>query len=374
MNKRLFYAAMQLAFSKDGATQPFIAAHGVQSVGLTTTFNLEPIFEIGQLNVYEYLEQIPEVEMTCEKVLDGYPLLYHLATNGATIGTLVGRQNITTEPAIGVFDDTGLSAGDPDAPNGGDPIAVVHCPRMVLNSFTYTFNVDGQFTESITLSGNIKLWKDTEGSDTLATFTGAFTDGLDKPKVKVQQRQDLLFTDYPGETSPSGVDENGATKAYTTVLPLDIYGVSNTGRNVVAADGTWTVPVQSITVSCDLNRTDVNQLGRKTYYIRYINFPVEIRTEIEVLATKWDGISASEAGGLNGAPAGSNLKNQTIRIQTAEGTRIDLGSRNKLQSVAMSGGDATSGGSNVVNRYSYVGQNYVLITHPEDPSFPPETP
>lgn len=360
-NKRLIYSALQLGFSTPG-DDDFIAAHGVQQVGITTTFNLEQVFELSQLQIYENIEQIPEVEVTMEKVLDGYPLLYHLMTNGATLGTLIGRSNVESDVCLGVFPDTLEFAS-------GDPIAEVHMAKMSLSSLTYTCPVDGSSTESVTAVGNDKVWKDVEGADS-ATMTGAFEDGLDQPlsypnSGGVQRREDVIFAPLVG--SPTGVDENGASNGWCTILPTDIYGISSSGTNNYVS-GQYGAHIQSITISTDLGRTPINELGRKSFYFRPINFPVEIRTEIEVIATKWDGISGDEAGGHNGAPAGSNLKNQTIRVQMREGTRIDCGTRNKLNSVAWSGGDATSGGSNVTNRYSYVGYNYLLVTHPADPS------
>jgi hypothetical protein len=46
-------------------------ARGAQSVGMTTTFNFEQVFELGQLEIYEFIEAEPEIEVTVEKVLDG---------------------------------------------------------------------------------------------------------------------------------------------------------------------------------------------------------------------------------------------------------------------------------------------------------------
>jgi hypothetical protein len=184
----------------------------------------------------------------------------------------------------------------------------------------------------------------------------------------VQQRWNFLWAPISG--SPTGVDANGATNAYCSVLPRDIPGVSSSGTNPVdAANGNaFVVPVTSINVSADLNRDPVYELGKKSYYGRFVSWPVEVRTEIETLSTGGDRISGTEAGGNNGAAAGSNLAYQTIRVQMEEGTRIDLGTRNKLTSVAESGGDATSGGGNVTTRYSYVTFNHLDVFHPQDPS------
>jgi len=58
-------------------------------------------------------------------------------------------------------------------------------------------------------------------------------------------------------------------------------------------------------------------------------------------------VSASEAGYYNG----NNTINQSIRIATKEGTRINLGTKNRLASVSVAGGD--TGGGNVTNSFTY---------------------
>lgn len=362
-NQRVYYAIQQLGFATAAAPTTFTAAHGVQSIGITTTFNLEQVFEMGQIAIYENIEQIPDVQVTCEKVLDGYPLLYHLATMGAPENTLPGRSNQKAVVAVAIFSDTLVSAS-------GSAKAEVHMKDMVTSSLGYTIAVGSSATESLTLVGNSKIWKDVEGGDA-AVFTGAFTTNLDQPASLadsggVQRQEDVLFT--PGTGAPTGLDENGMSVADITVLPTDIYGMTSSGINPTNADGSYVVPIQSISVSADLGRDQIFELGRKSPYFRYVTFPVEVRCEIETLSRKFDNISATEAGGENLAPPGSNLRSQTIRVQMREGTKIDLGTRNKLQSVTESGGDAGGGGGNVTLRYSYVTYNTLDVTHPADPT------
>ena len=107
-NMRVFWAVQGVVIGEMGeatinTSSPFNdktklnPVHGLQSVGITTTFNLEQVFEMGQLSLYENLEEVPDVEVTLEKVIDGYPLIYHLATSNPTIAagtdTLIGRSN-----------------------------------------------------------------------------------------------------------------------------------------------------------------------------------------------------------------------------------------------------------------------------------------
>jgi len=362
MSKRVFYAVQQLGVAPDG-TFNYIAAHGVQSVGITTTFNLEQAFELGQIAIYQNIENIPDIEVTMEKVLDGYPLLYHLATNGAPSGSLTGRSNVKTSVALSVFSDTQDSSS-------GTPLAEVHMSGMFVSALSYTFPVDGNCTESVTMVGQSKIWRDVATSGG-AAFSGVFNNA-DQPLAitgsgGVQRRQDVLFAPVTGGPTQA-LDVNGQTNQWMTVLPTDIFGITSSGTNPIAADGTFSVPVQSVAISTDLGRDSIFELGRKSFYHRFVTFPVEVRTEIEVLATKFDNISANETGGNNGAPLGSNLKNQTIRVRTRDGTMVDTGKSNKLQSVAWTGGDAGGGGGNVSMRFSYLSFNELYVTHPQDPS------
>jgi hypothetical protein len=367
-NKRVFWPLQQGGFAKDGFNT-FIPVHGLQSIGITTNFSLEQIFELGQLAIYQNIENIPDIEVTMEKVLDGYPLLYHLATNGAVSGTLNGRSNVKTIVGMSVFSDT-------QDQSSGTPIAEVRMSGIVTSAISYTFPVDGNSTESWTGVGNHKLWIDVEGGGT-AFFSGAFNNN-DAPLntgalIGVQRREAIVFTAAtgPGTTAnptppAAALDANGQTNQWTTVLPTDIYGITPSGTNPLNADGTHVVSIQSITISADLGRDQIFELGRKSPYLRYVTFPVEVRTEIEVTSKKFDNISATEAGGNNGAAAGSNTRNQTIRVRTLDGTMVDCGTKNRLASVTWGGGD--SGGGNVTNRYSYTGFNDLIVSSPVDPS------
>ena len=76
-NNRIFYACQAVALKPmAGLNAQYKVAHGVQSVGITTNFNLEQAFELGQIQIYENIEGTPDIEVTMEKVLDGYPLIY----------------------------------------------------------------------------------------------------------------------------------------------------------------------------------------------------------------------------------------------------------------------------------------------------------
>ena len=118
-NDRIFYATQAVAIAPDG-TAPLNydandVAHGVQSVGITTNFNLEQAFELGQLEIYENIEGLPDVEVSMEKLLDGNRLLYHMASDfdsadGTAIsptatGKLIRRSKVTSDVRLGIYEE-----------------------------------------------------------------------------------------------------------------------------------------------------------------------------------------------------------------------------------------------------------------------------
>src|SRR5688500_10124111 len=167
-NKRVFFACYAVGVAGDGSTT-YTPIHGLQSVGITTTFNLEQVFEIGQLNIYENIEGIPDIEVTLEKVLDGYPPIYTLATKQGTSATLTGRSTARCAIAMSIFGDTSDSAS-------GTPLREVNMSGLYVSALNYNFPVDGNCTESVTLVGNHKVWKSSS-----FTFTGQLFTNNDEP-------------------------------------------------------------------------------------------------------------------------------------------------------------------------------------------------
>jgi hypothetical protein len=355
-NKRVFYGIQQCAIGPMSATA-FGAPEtvfGLQSVGITTRFNLEQVFELGQVAIYENVEALPAVEITLEKVLDGKALMYHLATQGATSGTLNGRSNIRCSFAMSVFSDSQDSSS-------GTPLATVYCSGTYISAVNYQFPVEGNHRESITLVGNNKLWI---GSGGTVTFTGVFNTNQDQPAnyppIGVARRQHMVFGNAP-QTGGAGVPINPC------VFPIDIDGIDPpTGYNLLATDGTsYNAHIQNVRVSVNLGREELHELGRKGPYWRYVNFPVEIRTDIEILATRGDMVSATEAGVLGN---GNNLNKRPIFISTLEGTKINLGNENMLQNITYGGGNAGARGGNATITYSFITYNDFIVTHPSDPT------
>ena len=338
-----------------------VVVNGVQSVGITTTFNLEQVFELGQLSIYENLENVPDIEVTVERVLDGTILCYAAASpnsfkraDGTEVddqGGLVAGANDRCDVHLAVYSDTATKAG------GAVPKSQVYMSGMYVSSVSYTVPVDGNATESVTLVGNSKAWlnHDTYGWANAASAApggGTAGDGLGDTALGFGTDSPLA-TDSDGNLI--GVQRRQEFDLANCKIPGDIPGTSDDGTIANAITGTIPdVHMQNWTMSADFGREQIFELGRKGPYHRYVTFPVEITSEFEVLSTSGDLVGADEQQ--------DNLTNRNILIALSDGTKFDLGGKNKLQSVGYTGGD--TGGGNVSMTFSYTTFNDLSVKTP----------
>ena len=360
-NNRIYYAIQQVSFGKNssGTGGTKVAAHGVQSCGITTTFNLEQVFELGQLAIYENVEGTPDIEVTMTKVLDGYIPLYCLATSDQTNGPQLAKRcdsNTKTIVQLGIWDEAVESAGQ----SSTTAQAWVEMSGLYISSVAYNFPVDDNFTEDVTLVGNTKIWGTGQSSSSLncsasyypSATAGAFGANGDAPVGSggVNRRQNMIFA--TGGDTTAALLRVQATDSDLTVLPREIQGMSNSGTKDFAH-------IQSITASVDVAREELFELGAKIAYARPVTFP------IEVTASSGDLINAIDScTGGDFCDEATNLSDNTIRIATCEGTRVWLGNKNKLSSVSYGGGDA--GGGNATVTYSYSTFNDFTVLHSGD--------
>ena len=358
VNNRIFYSCQGVGITPTGQTTDLSdlqMVHGLQSAAITTNFNLEQVFELGQLEIYENIEGTPDVEVTLEKVLDGYPLIYHMASSGDVAGTaesgIAARSKARCDVRLGIFDEAANNIADQDSS------VEVAMTGMYVSNLSYNFATDGNFTESVTLVGNNKVWlkggEDDADMKIKTTSTSKF-DGNDSP---------FGVGDVDGLPS-GGVQRREDFIMEGCILPLTIDGIlTSEYGNARFPDGSPEegqnrVHLQSVSVSTDYSRDDILELGRKTPYYRPANFPIEVSTEIEAITLSGDFVGAYEYGDPkfdNTAASGNNLSDDSIFIITRMGYALDLGSKNKISSVSYGGGDA--GGGNATVTYSYVNFN-----------------
>jgi len=332
-NNRMFFATKAVGIAPRGSTS-YTAIHGLQSFGMDTNFSIEKILELGQISVYEFKEDLPDITVNMTKVLDGYPPIYTLATQQATDNTLVGRSSVQCGLAMSIFQDTYNSAS-------GVPQREVQLSGLFTNSISYSIDVDGNAQEQISLACNNKEWL-TGGA---INFTGNIFTNDDSPLAitgsgGVNRRQDVIYGTLTD-----------------TLLPTDLAGISSSGTNDQSA-GVYGCSVQSINISTDLNREGLRELGRKGFYFRFVGFPVDVQTQIEYISKSGDG--------KNAFVEADNTTNQTIRLKMREGLVVDCGTKNRLTAITFGGGDATGG--NDTCSHTYVNANVMTVTHPMDPN------
>jgi hypothetical protein len=323
-NNRIFYACQSVQINgpsgTNGTEKPaYDTVQGLQSVGMNTNFNLEPIYQLGQLELYDNYEEIPEVEITLNKVLDGSNTIYGMAMGS---GSLVSLANNRCGVKLLLYPDTSVSAT-------GVPVATVECMPAYLSSVSYTFPTEGNFTEEVTIVSNDKTWATSLTSTNSAPEnSGTTTIG----RRGLWSKSSILPTGAGG----------GATGSESGGIP--------TGSKL-----------SQVTVSMNLGREQIRELGSRTPFVRYVNFPVEITTEIQVTANTGDmvGVSGSTAAACANPKA---LADKQIVIKLCDGMQIDLGSKNKLTSVNYTGGD--TGGGNATITYSYITYNNFTYTPP----------
>lgn len=356
-SNRIFWAVQCLGLAPAGSNL-YTPAHGVQSAGLSVNFNLDPIFELGQLSIYEQVEEMPDVELTVEKVLDGYPLIYHLGTNGSTSVDLINRSNNPCNIAMSIFSDSQTAAS-------GQPTASCTMSGMFFSSVGYTFEVGGNATESVSFVGNQMQWQ-AVGS---ALFSGNFNN-TDVPLAQtfnsggVQRRVNFLFTNA---VLPGTLDTNGQVNATyaspVTILPRSVQGINASGLNVLVKNDQFAASVQRVSVTADAGRDKLFELGHRKPYYRFLTLPVTVSTEIEIISKSGESINVLEVGPYTN---GFNTQNETIKIAMQDSTFINLGTKNRLSNLSIGGGDTS--GANQTITYSYQTLNDFLISHSQDPS------
>jgi hypothetical protein len=285
MPNRIFYACQ--AVSVNGA-----AVHGAQSVGITTTFDLEPVFQLGQVKPVDILTVTPNVELTISRALT---TTNHTIWSGDFIAN-VGQAN--KEVCIAIGDDTSplLSGGT----------ASIYCTGAGISGVTYTFPVDGFFTEEVTFVAQHKALGGCGVSVTEDTTS----------KAKTRQH-------------------------YSSGAPALVTNAGN---------------LTNITISTSVGRENLFKLGQYQSYHNYANLPAEVTVEFEVSATSVDGIALGAVAACT-SPTGGAFDQQNIVLNIC-GKTFTM-EKCKLSNVTYGGGD--TGGGNATINFTYTTYNNLTV-------------
>jgi hypothetical protein len=360
-NNRIFYGSQiaQLKPATSGIKFGFwYQPQGLQSVGYNTSVSTEQAFQLGAIDIYSISENVPEVEVTLNKVVDGSCPLYLMAMGGKSgiAGANVtnfddpeelklkgfgGLAYNTVDFRLGIYKDTNSTVE-------GNTTDYILCTPTYLSSLNYTFPVDGNATEAITLVGNTKYLKANGSAEVSATMTAAT---IDKTAKKLARRH---YIDVNNSILPTGYGGAWKSGGLPTGVDVNLY-------------------LQNITISANLGRDQINELGQLAPYYRYATFPVEVTTEFEIIGQVGDYVSANDflfSSGcavnyqnLNdfpiklkicGSGVGNEANNYDYSVSANNYLEFYLGSGNKLTSVSYAGGD--TGGGNVTITYGF--RNY----------------
>lgn len=355
-NNRVFYAVKAVGFRSNTDTgTSFKRVHGLQQCGLSVNFSLDATQQLGNIDVYAQVEATPEVELTLEKVLDGWPLLLDYATmtgTNSTISTnrsLVARSSNIVDALIVVADDT---AGTVNVTGASDPTFSSQClvSGAYLSQVSYKFPLDGKFSESVSLVSNTRVFSTGQtftltALRTAPNFVAGNTGTIGSGAYQVLRRHHL---------------DTGNSR-----FPLNLPGIGTSGFLQAADANSFRTHLADFSISATLGRESLNEQGRKNPYFRFVKFPLEVTSEFQVTLGSSlaaanipaDFVNATE-GGLDGS--GNNLSPQTIIIRLEDGSRFDLGNQNYLTSATTNG--ANTDGGNDVATYSYRNFNFLTVS------------
>jgi len=398
LNAREYASGIFSAASVDEVAGLWEVPRGVQSVAMSTNFNRETVFQLGQVELYEYSERQPDIEVTVEKIIDGTKPLWFMLTD-PSFTDLVGKTAFhRSDIILNIYSDTQFRA------NTATPLSAVLASGMYLSTVSYTFPVDGAVTESVTLVGNDKKWANFDATvpgEAVSTYPPALTppdsetpEGLPsgvfghEPLGGVQElaggeagfgvlivgsgvqrreevdiRRSVLPSDIPGITTAAGSGvtiEQLIQKGYAAVgVSGAVDSAGNALTQLVVTSNTSGIieHIQSITVTADIGRDDIFELGSKRPFTKYVTFPVEVTTAIEVVTSQGDLVDATSE-----VDCGPNeTANNTIIIRTCEGMQVDVGDSNVLTTIDVGGGEA--GGDNMTVTYNFSSFNALTISH-----------
>lgn len=401
------YATGALASGVNEVNNLWEVPRGVQSAGMSTTFNLQQVFQLGQVELYEYSERQPDIEMTISKVVDGTKPLFLMVTDPNATDIVGKTANYRVDVAFQIYPDTKFRAT-------GKPVSICTGSGMYLSNISYTYPIDGPVTEDITLVGNDKIWGSflnvsgvtagNGGTETVLPFpTPGFNGNVD-PNAPKGSPSGVFGHD--GNTSVlleggafeqaggadrfgviivgSGVARREEVDISHSILPRDIPGViapNISGINAAFVNGGFGAQgpgtasnfsqliadantdfiaehLQTITVSFSVARRDIFELGSLRPFVKVPEFPLEATASIAVITAQGDLVDATSA--VDCGP-GNTAESNTIIIRTCDGLQVDLGDANRLTGVEVAGGEA--GGDDMTVTYNYSSFNTFNVSH-----------
>ena len=387
-NNRVFYACQAVMFeasnTESDPTNPSGGAGlptfltGVSSVGVNTTTPSESLLDVGRFQRrYHYYGQ-QEIEITIERTIDSASDMFY--TSAGTYGSSqYGNLHLLSQNNLGIqgsedgddkilrhYHITLLYGSDEysrlgsNTSDGGDANKVLSTvyPQCLLTNISYNISVDGPVTESITLITKASTYD----SSTLLT-------AYNLPTKSAVQSGDLIKRNNFDFTSGDILLPEEVTTMFdlsTTLEGKKVLGINSIDINIGIEYNELTDVGQWRGSS---NTTGAANARKEQNRWRMVNLPIQITAEFTGTARQQYPASMPNRGALFSASDGSETAivdkydewtkvDRKIRLVATKKPSIitkyfiwDLGERNYLTDISVSGGDA--GGGNVETTMTY---------------------
>jgi len=296
-NSRIFYALQQVVVNGT-------ALRGVQSVGTSSTTNIESFSAFGSTDAISKLQDL-DLEITVENALgDGWTNGLNAFGFGGLNSTLDDSKTITIEylTASGTTSTIELDA--------------------VLTGYSMQMGVDGPATESLTFqnAGTAVFTAGNAGS-ALSAGTGSL--------CKVITRPDFTSFSYtPYSDCCAGTA-----------------GTQDTKPKVISCSTSW-----------DAGNEKISILGRSLPFGKFATFPIETSMEVEYHLDPSSGIGDFNSGTVTN----NTLDDVCYDVSISLPSNTFTIAKARQTSVSRSGGDV--GGGNVSISESYTGYNSFSVS------------
>ena len=340
VNNRVFYACQAVGFIKrnaqtnDATIDEAKFLQGVQSVGVNRQSTSRQLDDFGRFQKKFYFEGKQEYSITISRVIDKSVSPFYVTNsyaNNYLTNHILSADNLGVQGEVDSQDkclrnyDIVILYGPDTQTNidGSDPKGVIMYRNCLMTNLSYDISVGGQITENITLTAK----------------TAEYNDGT----VDIDT-DDITFPESANILKPADFD------TINSVLPPDISTLF----------GVDAPALQSISIELNIEYTKLDDVGRWTNSQNnniwaFVNLPLSITTSFTGISKN---IYPTRSIPLNDT---SYDDNNEIKIvldgaidETPNNYIWDLGKRNYVSDIGISGGD-TSGG-NVELTISYTNQ------------------
>jgi len=390
-NNRIFYACQAVMFeasnnesdptSPSGGTGQPTFLTGVSSVGVNTNTPSESLVDVGRFQQKFHYYGQQEIEITIERVIDSASDLFY--TSSGTYGTshygslhLLAQDNLAVQGSedgddkilrhyhitllYGTDQHSRLGSNIADGGDANKVLSTVY-PDCLLTNISYTMSVDGPITESITLITK---------SSTYSSSTSLSAYNL--PAKSSAQSANLIKRDNFDFTSGDSLLPEEVTTMFdlsTTLEGIKILGISSIDINIG-------IEYNELP---DVGRWRGSATQKEQNRWRFINLPIQITAGFTGTARQQYPASMPNRAALFSAADGSEAAiggkydewtkvDRKIRLaaKTFPGGLLkyfiwDLGERNYLTDISISGGDTGAGNVETTMTYQNDCSDAILV-------------